>query len=91
MTLSLEARSRCHMCGYWLAVHIAGTARISKRSMRLRAPLFASPRSCPECGEPVHQLAWDKARLTPESQAEVEAYRARRWPELAQEAAREAA
>lgn len=88
MTVTLEARMPCTVCGYRLRVIITGSARVNKRSLRLSHTLSASDRECPECGEPVWQIAWDRARLRPEDAAKVEAYRLRKWPELAREAAR---
>lgn len=92
MMLTLEARTRCPICGCYLRCFAFPMARINKRSIR-QTPggyLRTNPGPCPECGFDACTRAPALApgtfvaslwRLTVESQAEVEAYRARRWPE----------
>jgi hypothetical protein len=82
--VTLEARTPCHLCGYLLASWTFPSARVNKRSVRITGPsINCGPlRECPECWTPTADELRKRYRLTPESQAEVEAYRARRWPEL---------
>lgn len=83
MMLILEARFPCLLCGCQLKQWSFPTARVNKRSIRVTGPsIIAGPqRECPECGTPTSEPAAIRYRLTADSQAEVEAYRARRWPE----------
>lgn len=95
--LSLACRTPCPMCGCLLSCYAFPEARINKRSIRqLPGPyLRTNPGRCPECRFDAHMqmpampstFTASRWRLTAQSEAEVEAYRARRWPELAQEAA----
>lgn len=85
MVITVEARTRCAMCGCWLPIIACPTVRINKRSIKSLSGryLIASPGCCPECGTWAHgqmyrATAW---RLTAASLREVEDHRARRWPE----------
>lgn len=88
--VTLVSRSRCLLCGYLLESWAFPSAQVNKRSIRITGPsLSCGPlRDCPECETPSAEEVRARYRLTPESVAEVEAYRVRRWPELAQEAAK---
>ena len=93
MMLSLECRTRCVICGCFLSCYAFPSARINKRSIRQLDGicLRTNPGRCPECGFDAGMRArsllpgsftaslW---RLTADSAAEVEAYRAKRWPEV---------
>ena len=91
MILSLECRTRCPLCACFLSCYAFPSARINKRSVRqLPGPyLRTNPGPCPECrfdgclrapsvtpGSFTASL-W---RLTASSAAEVDEYRAKRWP-----------
>ena len=93
MIVTLEARTPCILCGYLLKSWSFPTARVNKRSLRITGPsITCGPlRQCPECGTPAADEVRTRYRLTAKSEAEVAAYRLRRWPELAREAAAEAA
>lgn len=93
MMLTLEARTPCILCGYLFSNWAFPSARVNKRSLRITGPsISCGPlRECPECGHPPAQETHVRYRLTAESAAEVEAYRARRWPELKAAPGREAA
>jgi hypothetical protein len=89
MMLVLEARTPCPVCGCYLRCFAFPSARVNKRSIRPLPGgyLWTGPGACPECGfdagmgAPRLSFTASPWRLTTESQAEVEAYRARRWPE----------
>jgi hypothetical protein len=85
MMLVLEACTPCPGCGCQLKYFAFPRVRVNKRSLR-QVPgghLMAGPGSCPECGldAGISPLGLPFA-LTPESEAGVEAYRARRWPQV---------
>ncbi|MCW2766718.1 MAG: hypothetical protein JWO11_2677 [Nocardioides sp.] len=86
MMVTLVARYPCNPCGYRLKALLLPSMRINKRSMRsVGTSIGVTDRICPECGTstpPTDRLAY---RLTPDSAAQVSAYRLRRWPELAKE------
>jgi hypothetical protein len=84
--ITLVARSRCPMCGCWQSSYAYPSVRVNKCSLRqLRGQyLTCAPGRCPECGhgswpgaESYRATPW---RLDAESAAEVESYRARKWP-----------
>ena len=94
MMLSLECRTRCPMCGYFLSCFAFSTVRVNKRSFRQLPGLYlrTNPGRCPECwfdgclrapAAPTGSFTATLWTLTASSAAEVDAYRARRWPELA--------
>jgi hypothetical protein len=89
MMVTLEARVPCELCGYLLSRWSFPSAKVNKRSLRLTGPsiICGSLRECPECGTPTSETVQVRYRLVAESQAEVETYRLRRWPELARERA----
>lgn len=95
MLVAMQGRAPCLICGYRLRfVYTAATERIGKRSLRVRAGLGAGEFwRCPECGSHtgLSPLRFDQLRLDPPSVAAVNAYRLRRWPELAQEGLKEIA
>lgn len=84
MFLTLEARVPCVLCGYRLRYLMMRTCRINKRSIRSDHPgIVGTDPACPECLTPNHSGPPDRWRLIVSSQAEVDAYRARKWPEAA--------
>ncbi len=83
MFVAMQARSPCILCGYLIRIVMCGTARINRRSLRVRTSLgMWEHRACPECGTPV---ARDSAApgtpyvLLPADAARVAEYRAQRW------------
>ena len=86
MMVTLIARDPCGVCGFLRRGFSFPTVRINKRSMRSHGvTITVYPGRCEECraisGVPP-SLWWE---LEPESAAKVEAYRLKRWPELAAE------
>lgn len=92
--LTLCARTPCPVCGFLLSCYAFPPARINKRSIRQLPGTYlrTNPGPCKECGFYAHMQSPSPVpmmftaspwRLTAKSQAEVEAYRARRWPEQA--------
>jgi hypothetical protein len=83
MFVTMEARTTCPLCAYQVRVIMCGTARVNKRSMRVEPTLGAlAYNTCPECGTDVRtasSVPRSAYRLRPESEAEVIAYRKRRW------------
>ena len=92
MTVTLIARSRCPLCGCWQSSYAFPSVRVNKKSLKQMPGgyLTCHAGACPECGTGSHgsppapyatesyiATAW---RLSARSAAEVEAYRARRWP-----------
>jgi hypothetical protein len=91
--ITVEARSRC-ICGYFLASYAFPSVRVNKCSLRQQGGgyLRCEPLPCPECGFgrrrgngpysplPAGSYVASPWVLTAESEAEVEAYRAKRWP-----------
>jgi hypothetical protein len=84
MFVTLKARTPCPLCRYQVGIWMYGRARVNKRSMRVEGPLlgwFEFAR-CPECGTDVRSLSSaprSAYRLDGESEAEVIAYRQRKW------------
>ena len=82
MIVTLEARTRCPIDGCFLRWVCFPSVRVNKCSLRQVPGAYMSWRpDCPECG------MWPAAdgppgpwRLTADSQAQVDAYRAKRWP-----------
>ncbi|GIH70291.1 hypothetical protein [Sphaerimonospora thailandensis] len=86
MMLALEAHYPCPVCGCRLRTVMTAEARINKRSLRVEPFIGVAPGPCPECGataQPPDRLTYE---LTAKSAADVAAYRAKRWPELLEEA-----
>lgn len=88
--ITLEARAPCPVDGYLLRWFAFPSVRVNKRSLR-QLPGFSlrcQPGPCPECGLALWSTSLPSThlvtvwRLTADSQREVDAYRARRWPEL---------
>jgi len=92
MMITLECRSPCLLCGCFLSSYAFPSVRVNRRSLRQLAGtnLICHPGACPECGTgasgspPVpyagEMFTASPWRLDAQSAAEVEAYRARRWP-----------
>jgi hypothetical protein len=82
MTVTLEARSPCLLCGYHIRCLIFPPVRVNKRSLR-QTPgnyLTCGPGQCEECGTENYWVAATlRYWLTAESKREVEAYRTARW------------
>src|SRR5215469_15052082 len=89
--VALEASTPCLLCGYRHRVIRFSDVRVNKYSLRERGVSLVSAGAhfCPECGERnAGELVPVSAyRLAPEDAVKVAEYRARRWPELAREAA----
>lgn len=89
MIITLEARSPCPVCGCQLASYAFPDVRVNKRSIRARRGgyLWVGPDDCPECGFTARRAAqsYPATRWLPDagSLADIAAYRARRWPEMA--------
>jgi hypothetical protein len=79
----MEARTTCPLCAYRIRVIMCGSARVNKRSMRVEPTLGALAfNTCPECGADVRSASSvprSAYRLSAESEAEVIAYRKKRW------------
>jgi len=91
--ITVVARSRCALCGYLLSSLAFPSVRVNRRSIRQLpgAYLWCAPPGCPECntstfGSGVYApLARESYTASPwrpdaKSWAEIEAYRAERWP-----------
>ena len=91
MFVALLASTPCLLCNYRHRVIRFSDVRVNKASLREKSVSLVSlgAHFCPECGEQnAGELVPVSAyRLAPEDAAKVAAYRARRWPELAREAA----
>lgn len=85
--VALEARYPCSPCGYQLRLLMTAQAVVNKRSTRLKTFIGVAPGPCPECGSRTPPPSRPAYTLTGDSAARVQAYRLRRWPELAQEVA----
>jgi hypothetical protein len=86
MTITLEARTPCLLCGYQIRCLAFPSVRITKRSLRQQRGNYLrwGPGLCEECGtDNFHVRATVRYQLHPESVTEVEEYRTQRWPELA--------
>jgi hypothetical protein len=84
--VTLTTRDPCGVCGFIRKGFSFPMIRINKRSMRSHGTtLTALPGGCTECGAYVGSAPRLRWVLDPESAAEVEACRLRRWPELASE------
>ena len=83
MFVALEARTPCPLCGYQIRVSMCGTARVNKRSLRVKPTLgWLAYSRCPECRTEVRSASSvprTAYRLSAESDAEVIAYRERKW------------
>ena len=90
--VTLIARSPCLLCGCYLSSYAFPSVRVNRRSLK-QLPgtnLICHPGACPECqtgahGSPPAPYAGEMFtaspwRLDAKSLAEVEAYRAKRWP-----------
>lgn len=90
--ITVEARSRCLLCGCFLRSLAFPSVRVNRRSLRQLPGTYLTchPGPCPECGQGSHgsprapyageSFTASRWRLTAESAAEVGAYRAKRWP-----------
>lgn len=78
-TLTMTPKSRCPLCGCRVEGFYVATFRINKRSLRTaeRGGLMVTNPECRECGfeNRAPEIRWT---LDPESQATVDAYRARK-------------
>lgn len=83
MFVTMEARTSCPLCAYQIRVIMCGSARVSKRSMRVEPTLGAlSYSTCPECGSDVRgasSVPRSAYVLSPADAAKVSEYRQRRW------------
>jgi hypothetical protein len=89
--ITVEARSKCLLCGCYLSSFAFPSVRVNRRSLRQLPGFYITcyPGPCPECGhgaglvprpEPGESYMASAWRLTAQSAAEVEAYRVKRWP-----------
>ena len=86
VTITLEGRVPCVLCGCQIRVLAFPSVVVNKRSIRQQPGNYMcwGAGCCPECGTDNQQATGSvRYRLTADSLAEVEAYRAQRWPELA--------
>jgi len=77
MTVTLESRHPCQLCGYQhRIIHVTGI-RINKRSIVTKGGLVSvGERVCPECGTANDGAsAVTRFRMWPEDEAKVNAYR----------------
>ena len=82
MTITLEGRIRCSLCGYQIRLLAFPSVRVNKRSLRQEPGNYMcwGPGFCEECGtDNYHVRAAVRYRLHPTSAAEIEEYRARRF------------
>lgn len=88
MTVTFITADPCGVCGYRRHGVRVTPMRINKWSMRSTGDsLVMLPSRCQECGRVTGTAVVQTWRLSPDSAAKVRAYRARRWPELTEEAA----
>lgn len=83
MFLTFEGRVPCVVCGYRLRYVLMDSYRVNKASIRKQGTspaIGAADRVCPECRTENHAPPPDRYTLLPHSKAEVDAYRAKRWP-----------
>jgi predicted Zn-ribbon and HTH transcriptional regulator len=86
MMISLIARDPCGLCGYVREGFMVATVRINKRSMRTHGNnLSLFPGECRECRWVAPWPAKVKLCPTADDAAKINAYRLRKWPELARE------
>ncbi|MGH3499419.1 MAG: hypothetical protein ACRDQA_00740 [Nocardioidaceae bacterium] len=81
MILTFSLTATCTNCGYITDGYTFRPCRINKRTMHTTGHGLAAMRhfSCPECGG---AMSWPTVLgLHPVSEAEVDAYRAKRWPD----------
>ena len=82
MTITLEGRIRCSLCGYQIRCLAFPSVRVNKRSLRQEPGNYMcwGPGFCEECGTDNYRVeAKVRYRLHPKSAAEIAAYRARRF------------
>lgn len=88
MMITLLTQSPCGLCGYVRGGFMVSTVRINKRSMRsYGSNLSMVPGMCQECG---FVSPWPPRlvmRAAPDDAVKIDAYRLRKWPELADERA----
>lgn len=86
--ITLVAMSPCGLCGYVRQGFAVSTVRINKRSMRsYGSNLSMFPEKCMECGWVSPWPPRFAVRAAADDAAKINAYRLRKWPELAGERA----
>lgn len=84
--ITLLTHSPCDPCGFIRTGLMVSVVRINKRSMRTQGTnIIMLPERCRECGR---TSAWPDTvtwQPDPDDAAKIDAYRLRRWPELAAE------
>lgn len=91
--ITVIARSRCLLCGCYLSSYAFPSVRVNKCSLRQLPGFYLKcyPGPCPECGTgrasayvppplPCESFTASPWRIDGKSWAEIEAYRAKRWP-----------
>ena len=83
MTVTLEARTPCWLCGYQHRIVQVSSIRVNKNSIRTLGNrlICLGTHVCPECGELNRgEPAAIRFRMDPDDLAKVRAYQLRRWP-----------
>lgn len=92
MYVTLLTRDPCGICGYLRRGFMFSSVRVNKRSMRtVGTNLVVAPGRCEECGRISGLPSILHWQVDPADAAKIQAYRLRRWPELATEHAATAA
>lgn len=88
MFVTMIQTDPCGVCGYVRKGYLFPTVRVNKRSIRSvrGTTIRVTLDRCRECGSVTGMPPVDRWRLLPEDAAKVDAYRLKRWPELAEEA-----
>ena len=82
MTITLEGRIRCSLCGYQIRLLAFPSVRVNKRSLRQEPGNYLcwGPGFCEECGTSNYGVrAAVRYQMHPKSAAEIDEYRARRF------------
>lgn len=78
MTITMETRIPCHLCGYQTKSIKVVSARVNKGSLRTWGGLGWREHRCPECRGTIMNAHPERWWLDPESQTKVDAYREKR-------------
>lgn len=92
MMITLLVHDRCGLCGFVREGFMISTVRVNKRSMRSYGTnLSVLPGQCRECLWVSPWAPRVTLRPTPDDLNKINAYRLRKWPELASEGVKEVA